>query len=73
MDRQDRNVAGIGEAASAAAIRHIAAIWDSDFRLPIKRSLDYHPHSGRSAWQGNCFWANSDAKCLGTASVRIKN
>ena len=31
--RQDRNVAGIGEAASTAAIRHIAAVRDSDFRL----------------------------------------
>jgi len=33
VGRQGRNVAGIGEAALAAGVRHIAAIRDSDFRL----------------------------------------
>jgi len=31
--RQRQNVAGIGEAASAAAVRHIGVVRDSDFRL----------------------------------------
>jgi len=37
--RQGQNVIGIGEAASAAAVGHIAVVSDSGFRIPVSRCL----------------------------------